>query len=115
MAKVILPLMSKDVSGIIGKSIVFTKAKKENIAKGYKLPKYTRKEKQDKVRKVYVDGVIVWHTLSEDEKQYYINLAVGKPLSGFNVFIKLWMEQNYPPKEIAVYGDSYYEESYYDE
>jgi len=108
MAKVKHPLMSIGASGSIGRAITFTKSRGVAICKGFSVSLDRESEEQLILRGVYSSGVVVWNGLSQPQKDVWNDSASGKKVTGFNLFMKNYMNNNYPPIEIGEYDVSEY-------
>ncbi len=138
MARVKTPLMSIDAKGTVGKTIVYTKGIRGQIAKADRLVKnfgipiiffeiagfgelcqmlfpdmwfkffnfsqfftyFTKRPytsnttAQQTARNKFKSGNIAWNNLTEEEKNVYRTQAVDKPLTGYNIFMKEYIEEN---------------------
>jgi len=57
----------------------------------YYIPKNPRTEKQQAQRAKYAAGIIVWQSLTEEQKAVYNERAKRKKISGYNLFIKEYL------------------------
>ena len=88
MAKIKGPLMSVSASGSIAKRVTFSQRKTGQQARWQNPPKDVANDAQLAVRLKYIEACTAWGLLSDEEKQVYRNTAQGKPLTGFNQFVK---------------------------
>jgi hypothetical protein len=96
MSKVFGPLMSLDASGQIGKAMVFSKWKGINYVRRYLKPANPQTDDQVAVRDLIRDASQAWATgatvgaveIDSAYKLAYDTVALGQPLSGFNIFIR---------------------------
>ena len=58
----------------------------------YYRPTNPRTAKQQANRTAFAEAMRAWQELPEDDKQYYRNLANGRPILGHNLFIKEFLE-----------------------
>jgi hypothetical protein len=53
-----------------------------------------RTESQQLNRQKLANAVIAWRNLTNIQKRYYNELAIGKDKSGYNIFIAEWIKSN---------------------
>jgi hypothetical protein len=92
MAKVALASILESVHGRIG-NIIFYNVKGNQYARSYTIPYNPRTEKQQKNRIRFADAVKLWQHLSLEEKSAYNLQAADKPLSGYNLFISMTLNE----------------------
>jgi len=102
------PLFSLTASGHFKKAIIFTSSKGIAIAKSFFKSKDTKSSVQLDRRLIYRQGVNEWNYLPEGEREEYDNKAKGKPLTGFNVFMKEYLKSHNLPYCMSVYGIGIY-------
>jgi hypothetical protein len=88
MPKVKGPLFSLRASGKIGERLTFSERKTGHQARFQRKQKDRKSFEQLRNREVYFDAIGLWRKLSEEEKNYWRRQAVGRSLSGFNLFVK---------------------------
>jgi len=88
MPKVKGPLFSLRASGKIGERLIFSERKTGHQARFQRKQKDRKSFEQFRNREVYFDAVGLWRKLSEEEKNYWRRQAVGRSLTGFNLFVK---------------------------
>lgn len=57
----------------------------------YYTPKNPRTVSQQNNRQKMTDGVAAWQALTDDQKSQYNKNAIGKRLSGYNLFLKEYL------------------------
>ena len=141
MAKGTGTLFSASASGVIGKTIVYTKAGVRKIMKADRLLKnwgspliffedaifgmlcnlhfdhvwfsffsfenfftyFTKKPcisntpAQQNIRGEFTSGHTAWTLLTEEQKEVYRGQAVGQCLTGYNIFMREYIKENYAP------------------
>ena len=88
MAKIILNPQIKSIHGRIG-NIIYYNVKGSQYARSYTIPRNPRTGPQQGNRASFAEAVIQWQKLAPGEKSYYDRLALGKPYSGYNLFISM--------------------------
>ena len=91
MAKITGPLLSATASGKIGERLTFSQRKSGQQARFQRAQKDVVNDSHLLVRAKYSEACVAWGLLFNEEKQVYRNLAQGKPLTGFNQFVKAYM------------------------
>lgn len=100
------PLFSLTASGSVGKTITYLNGKDRKEARGLRLVKnnkyyfttreyYSNSSNQYNIRDTFAKAVQEWKELSEAEKEVYIIQAAGKPITGYNLFLKDYISKNY--------------------
>lgn len=100
MAKVKFKAPIKSIHGRLG-NVIFYNTNGNNYARSYSIPKNPRTGAQQKNRINFADAVKLWQGLTDAEKGEYNRMAIGKPLSGYNLFISLKMK-NISPEVLKV-------------
>lgn len=108
MAKVKAPLISLDASGNLNRVITYTSSKQTKIVKKFVASPDAQTENQIILRTVFEEGKDAWNLLTEEEKQVYNARAEGQALTGYNIFMSEYINQNYPPTETKKYGEGLY-------
>ena len=57
----------------------------------YYIPKNPRTETQQANRQKMTDGVQAWQALTDEQKAVYNKNAIGKRMSGYNLFLKQYL------------------------
>ena len=57
----------------------------------FRIPKNPRTEDQQNQRGKMADGVLSWQGLTPEEKKEYNKRAIGKHMSGYNLFLKEYL------------------------
>jgi hypothetical protein len=86
MAKVKLKPGHKSLHGRLG-NVIHYNVYGFQYARSYSIPRNHRTEMQQIHREAFAEKVKLWQQLPPDEKKIYNRIAVGKPLSGYNIFI----------------------------
>lgn len=105
MAVVTVPCLSVSASGSIGKTITFSIWKGKGVAKGSylkkwngyyfkRLPPDSETIKQNTIRDSFSNAVTNWKKESEEEKKKYNDMAIGKALTGFNIYVGNYINNN---------------------
>ncbi|HPJ36783.1 MAG TPA: DUF6266 family protein [Spirochaetota bacterium] len=100
MAKVKFRSPIQSIHGRLG-NIIFYTVNGINYARSYSIPENPRTEAQQKNRVNFADAVKLWQGLTDAEKAKYNRMAIGKPLSGYNLFISMKMK-NISPEVLNV-------------
>ncbi len=87
------PVLS--IHGRLG-NVIFYNVNGHNYARTYSIPKNPRTEAQQKNRVNFAAAVKLWQGLTDAEKRKYNRMAMGKPLSGYNLFISIKMKNISP-------------------
>lgn len=97
MVRVTGPMMSLDASGQLGKAVVFSKRRGTNVVRRYVKQRVSQTTDQTTVRSVFGDGISGWrHGLIESPaKTSWASYAVGTSETGFNRFMRFYLNQNY--------------------
>jgi len=93
MAKVKLASYLTEISGRLGNIVLYNSYDKE-YARIYVKPENPNSDKQKAVRKTFGDAVRSWQSLHSEEQQKYNKKARRLSLSGYNLYISLYMKDN---------------------
>ncbi|NLV66263.1 MAG: hypothetical protein GXY14_01175 [Spirochaetes bacterium] len=91
MAKVILKSYLKSIHGRVG-NLIYYNVHGNQYIRSYSVPYNPRTFKQQKNRRAFRDAVMEWQSLAPHTKDTYRTMARGKPISGYNLFISLYMK-----------------------
>lgn len=97
MAKVTGPLLSLGASGQIAKTLVYMRWKGIDDVRQYVIPTNPQTAPQITQRGYFEDGVDEWHltkyTAADKTAWDKYAAILAKPMSGFNAFVKSWIER----------------------
>jgi len=96
MAKVIAPLFGFSASGRINKALVYGSWRGIQYARMYATPSNPRTPSQMAHRSRFSAAVADWQQLDETEKTVWNEQASGRPLTGFNLYVRDHMQQSAP-------------------
>lgn len=113
MPKLTGPLFSNDARGNVGGVITYSKTFGGNVAKLTPKVKELPSDLQKAYRGVYKAGKDAWKALSEEQKAVYIELAKGKPRTGFNMFMSEYLLDHSGIPFLGLYGTGIYGVSLY--
>ena len=88
MAKVTGPLFSIDAAGKFGDSMVFAKWKGINYVRRHTHANQPNTARQRSVRNRFTEGAAMYQLLTGDDKFAWKTRAAGRPLTGYNLFMK---------------------------
>ena len=91
MAKITLASYIKSIHGRIG-NIIYYNVKGNQYARCWSMPRNPRTAEQQENRKTFANAVKLWQSMTPGEKDAYNIMAQGKPFSGYNLFISLYMK-----------------------
>jgi len=80
------------ISGVFRERVSYGKRIKEILPFMY--PSNPRTEEQQANRQKIADGVLTWKNLTEEEKSVYNKEAIGKRMSGYNLFLSEYLKSN---------------------
>ncbi len=81
----------KSLHGRIG-NVVYYHVNGYQYARSYAMPRNPRTEAQQRNRTTFAEAVRFWQQLSVPEKSWYNRRAAGMPLSGYNLFISMYLK-----------------------
>ncbi|RLI53581.1 MAG: hypothetical protein DRP09_15370 [Candidatus Thorarchaeota archaeon] len=93
MAKVHGPLFSMEASGTIAEGITYSRWRGISYVRQWFKPENPRSEAQVAQRERLTRAVNAWHQETDDVKQQW-NEAAPAPLSGFNYYVKKYIQYN---------------------
>lgn len=108
MAKCKNPLFSIKAVGSIGKALTYTSSKGVNIVKKFFKSLDRLTDRRIFIRQIFLEGTQAWNALTPTEKQAYVDDAKPKHITGFNLFMKKYLDDNIPPYGYGIYGISTY-------
>lgn len=77
-------------SGTLGKDVVASSWNGVHYLREYKIPRDPKSELQMQHRALWAKAVERWHVLSEVQREFYNEIAVG--MTGYNLFIRRYFE-----------------------
>lgn len=80
------------ISGVFRERVSYGKRIKEILPFMY--PSNPRTEAQQANRQKITNGVQAWKNLTEEEKSVYNKKAIGKRMSGYNLFLRQYLKSN---------------------
>lgn len=99
MAKVFAPFLSIGAKGTVGKTLTASVWKGRQYMKQRFIPNNPRSDRQVARRSTMTDGVSKWRfssaLISASAKTLWASYGDKHQVSGFNRFMKFYMEQNY--------------------
>ena len=106
MAQVNGPLFSMTARGMLSDVLIFQKYRGKTTVRGNRLNYdgdlyFTQKDytsdsiPQQKIRGVFKCSVVAWHALTPEQKQAYNDEAGDRPLTGYNLFVREFVANNY--------------------
>ncbi len=105
--------MSENASGTICKNITFS------LRKSGQQVRFQNKQK-DKItsarsahRLKYQEAVTAWNLLTPTQKSAWTRNAKGQNITGFNLYISIFLNEYAPPIELSFYGQAIYGEAIY--
>jgi len=108
VAKVNAPLFSFKAFGSVGKGITYTASKGINIVKRFFKSKDNLTSRRLQIRETYQEGILAWKDLTPEQKQGYEEQASGKTLTGYNLFMQEFLNENIPAYIYGLYGNTSY-------
>jgi hypothetical protein len=88
VAKVVGPAMSIDARGQLGKAIIYQGRPGGTIVTRYKVPRDPKTAAQRCRRTLFDASWDTWCLLSQEEKDYWNDLAKGQCLTGYNLWVQ---------------------------
>lgn len=92
MARVSGPFLSLAASGTVSKLITASRWKGIAYMREWFKPQNPRTEAQVKQRTRLTKAVASWHLESAETKALWEQASAGKPVSGFNLYVKRYIE-----------------------
>jgi len=106
--KVSGPLFSFGARGNIGRILTYSKTFGGNVVKRTPKVKELPSDLQKEIREIYKAGKNVWKDMTDEEKQVYIDMAEGKPRTGFNMFMAEYLDGHTIKAVRGLYGTALY-------
>jgi len=104
MAKVTSPLLSETASGTVGDLLTFSVRKSGQQVRFQRKQKDVFSERREEVRERYRAAVDAWQLLSAPEKRLYTISAKRMQLTGYNLFLSLYLKTQGAGGLVARYG-----------
>jgi len=95
MAKVTLDPMFQKLSGHLGNIVHYNRFGRQ-YCRIHVIPANPRTESQQALRATFADAVRSWQNLSHDEQAAFNHKARYKTITGYNLYISLFMKANMP-------------------
>lgn len=92
MAKVSGPFLSVSASGTVGQIVTASRWKGIQYMREWFKPQNPRTEQQIIVRNRMIKAVASYHQESAETKAAWDEAAYGQPISGFNLYVKRYIE-----------------------
>lgn len=93
MAVTVLNPMFMSGKGRLGKIVLYNR-KGVQCARSHVIPRNPDTPAQRQNRKSFADAVKLWQELSPEEKYRYNRTALKKRISGYNLFISMYLKEN---------------------
>ena len=90
--KVIFPLFSKSAAGTIADVLTFSKRKSGQQCRYQKRQKDVITAPRSSIRADYQKAVAAWGALSEVQQEVYVERAANLHYTGYNLFIKEYLD-----------------------
>jgi hypothetical protein len=113
MVKIKSPLMSERASGTIGGVLTFSHRATGAQVRTQKKQKDVITTARTEQRTKYSEAVEAWNGLTPTEKSNWTRNAKGQNLTGFNLYISIYLNNYEPPIAQAFFGVAIYGESIY--
>ena len=97
-----------EYKGTIGKTTTASKWKRVRYLRKWAMPTNPRTPLQMTQRSLFAEAVDMWHALTADQKTSYNRMSSQYGISGFNLFVKNYIEMSRageeydPPKELEI-------------
>ena len=106
MVKIVSPLFSESASGSIAKNITYSKRASGQQVRFQKKQKDVSSFERTIQRDYYNKAVSAWNDLNDVEKQSWRVSAKSKHFTGYNLFIKIYIDNLVLEGQKAYYGVS---------
>ena len=104
MAKVSLPLLSRDATGALAKTITFQKSGSRLTAKRWSAPTGQVSVAQTARRNLYQAAVDAWNLLSPEQRLVWEAIAAPLNITGYNAFLSDALSPA-PPVQGTIWDD----------
>lgn len=105
--------MSESASGTVGGILTFSRRKSGQQVRYQRKQKDQLSNQRTIVRSAYQAGVSAWKLLSSAEKAQWTRNAKSQNLSGYNLYLSIFLGDNYPVLWAGHYGVRIYGELHY--
>ena len=113
MAKIKQPLFSQTASGSISEKLTFSLRESGQQVRFQKAQKDVLTSSRIIQRAYYTEAVTAWNLLNETEKQSWVDFAKLKQYTGYNLYMKTYIDNLINGLEKAIYGVANYGNSNY--
>ena len=111
MAIVSSPLFSKSASGRIAEKLVFSSRASGQQVRTQKKQVDVLTSARIIIRGYYSQAVLAWNLLSDSQKKEWQVLAESKQFSGYNMFVKNYIDSQVTAEQKAIFGVAIYGDS----
>lgn len=108
MPKVHGPLFSIEAHGSIAHVLTFSKRRTGQQVRYQRKQKDYTNAARTAVRAAYAAAVSAWNDLEEDMKEFYRQRSVSLDITGYNFFVKLYLNGDILDSDAAYYGNRTY-------
>ena len=113
MAKIRGPLLSQEARGKIAERLVFSLRSSGQQARFQNKQKDVITEFRTTQRAYYLAAVDAWNLLSNPEKQEWQDQALSKHYTGYNLFVKIYIDNALAAGGKATFGVAIYGNTLY--
>ena len=113
MAKIKGPLLSQRASGTIAERLVFSLRSSGQQARFQNKQKDVITDLRTTQRAYYLAAVSAWNLLNSSEKQEWREQAVSKHYTGYNLFVKIYINNLIYAEQKATFGVAIYGNALY--
>jgi len=93
---IIIPLGDNQARGDLAGSVIFERRRGQVMCKKYKRPYNPKSTEQLRQRNKFSLAVDAWQAMTEPEKDIWRNLATGMVMTGYNLFIRNYLNGYFP-------------------
>ena len=104
MVKLNGPLHSDGASGSVGRSLTYSQRKSGSQVRYQRKQKDVITAKRTPYRLSYSAAVAAWNDLDLITKESFNSLAAGEAFTGYNLFVKLYLDGVIVDSDFAIYG-----------
>lgn len=94
-------ILINSISGRLG-SVVFYTRRGKLCVRSYVIPRNPDTEAQRVVRRSFAGAVLSWQSMTDEERYTYKRKARFMNMSGYNLYISLYMKTNYSDKSAVL-------------